>query len=579
MSIISSRKSISTSILKTATSFREDTIRKSKQLRFQVENLSSVKEILLEAENGNMKEYMDLIYKLSQENILDETLTKTLKESIGCVQVFKIDFVLLIDTILNIRWINKSDEIIELYHRFIIDILTAKPEFLTKCCSKILTIFIPGENEANDWNNGVPSAELAEKLDKIHNLIKKIYEAIPMLPVTLRKCIVDMFPYYKQSTYKIAGYIYNLLKILDNCQSMMHDILNTIFESLLSIDLSLSRNDIEEAEEELIDEAENENNNADSETMKLPVAETLDVCMNLMFSYFYTKLSSESKTPLNEQKMIEKAIFEYFDEHILKTHNSKHVHFIFFYIASFKKSFLLELLRNLLDKILDRNKPSIIRQTAVGYLSSLLARAKYIPIELMKKYLEHLSNFAHDYIKMCNLVNINLSPRAHLVFHATCQAIFYIIAFRSKDLNLINSTRNLQFLLSLDLSPIVKHPLNPLNYCLPAIATIFDNVMTRHQILYCHTILVKNASKKLATVFMNEEYHPEEVLESVFPFDPYLLKKSGKKVHPIYIEYQSDEEDISHQNSPKAHKRTRNESECDDFFIIPSKKFKSGSID
>jgi hypothetical protein len=154
-----------------------------------------------------------------------------LKESIGCVQVFKIDFVLLIDTILNIRWINKSDEIIELYHRFIIDILTAKPEFLTKCCSKILTIFIPGENEANEWTNGVPSAKLSEKLDKIHNLIKKIYEAIPMLPVTLRKCITDMFPYYKQSTYKIAGYIYNLLKILDNCQSMVHDILETIFES------------------------------------------------------------------------------------------------------------------------------------------------------------------------------------------------------------------------------------------------------------------------------------------------------------------------------------------------------------
>lgn len=154
-----------------------------------------------------------------------------MEESIGCVQVFKIDFVLLLDTILNIRWINKSDEIIELYHRFIIDILTAKPEFLTKCCSKILTIFIPGENEATEWTNGVPSVELAAKLDKIHNLIKKIYEAIPMLPVTLRKCIVDMFPYYKQSTYKIAGYIYNLLKILDNCQSMMHDILNTIFES------------------------------------------------------------------------------------------------------------------------------------------------------------------------------------------------------------------------------------------------------------------------------------------------------------------------------------------------------------
>ena len=86
----------------------------------------------------------------------------------------------------------------------------------------------------------------------------------------------------------------------------------------------------------MVDEAENENNNTDSETMKLPVAETLDVCMDLMFNYFHSKLNPESKTSPNEQKGIEKAIFEYFDEHILKTHNSKHVHFIFFYIASFK---------------------------------------------------------------------------------------------------------------------------------------------------------------------------------------------------------------------------------------------------
>lgn len=105
---------------------------------------------------------------------------------------------------------------------------------------------------------------------------------------------------------------------------------------LLAVDLSVSRNEIEEAEEEEISDAENVSQNLDSETMKLPIAETLDVCMHLMFHYFYTKLNSESNTPPNEQKLIEKAIFEYFDEHILKTHNSKHVHFIFFYIASFK---------------------------------------------------------------------------------------------------------------------------------------------------------------------------------------------------------------------------------------------------
>jgi RNA polymerase I-specific transcription initiation factor RRN3 len=220
----------------------------------------------------------------------------------------------------------------------------------------------------------------------------------------------------------------------------------------------------------------------------------------------------------------------------------------------------------------NRNESAVIRQHAIGYLSSLLSRAKFVTIEVVKKYIEVLSNYAHEYLKTCNSVNINLSPKAHLVFHSACQAIFYIIAFRSRGLDLANSQKNLMFLLSLNLSTIVKHPLNPLNYCLPAIVTIFDSIMTKYQIIYCHPILLKNASRKLAIIFSNEQHLPQDIIESVFPFDPFLLKKSGKKIHPIYIEYEPEEDELRvNVINTSVNKRTRNESECDDF-IIPAKK-------
>jgi RNA polymerase I-specific transcription initiation factor RRN3 len=183
-------------------------------------------------------------------------------------------------------------------------------------------------------------------------------------------------------------------------------------------------------------------------------------------------------------------------------------------------------------------------------------------------------------VRTCDF-NRNKSPKAHVVFYSVCQAIFYIIAFRSRELT--RCDRNLEFLLHLDLWPVIKHPLNPLNVCLPAIATIFDNITTKYQILFCHTIIVANASKSLTTVYANEQHRPEEMLESVFPFDPYLLKKSGKKIHPLYIEYQSEdgiEDEIidSAHNSPRRNlKRTRNEStSCDleDFIIREHKKQK-----
>lgn len=189
---------------------------------------------------------------------------------------------------------------------------------------------------------------------------------------------------------------------------------------------------------------------------------------------------------------------------------------------------------------------------------------------MLKVHLKHLSDWAHSYIKTCDF-NRNKNPKAHVVFFAMCQSIFYIIAFRSRELTRCN--KNLEFLVQLNLWPIVKHPLNPLNICLPAIATIFDNITTKYQILFCHTILVANASRSLTTVYANEQHRPEEVLESVFPFDPYLLKKSGKRIHPLYIEYQGIDDDVleSSQSSPQiSRKRLRYESasgEVEDFII------------
>lgn len=190
-------------------------------------------------------------------------------------------------------------------------------------------------------------------------------------------------------------------------------------------------------------------------------------------------------------------------------------------------------------------------------------------LDMMKVYLKQLSDWAHAYVKTCEF-NRNKNPKAHVVFYSICQAIFYVIAFRSRDLT--RCDKSLEFLLLMDLWPIIKHPLNPLNVCLPAIATLFDNITTKYQILFCHTIIVSNASRSLTTVFANEQHRPEEVLESVFPFDPYLLKKSGKRITPLYVQYQSDDDEIeSVHNSPRgSQKRVRNEStSCDleDFII------------
>lgn len=178
-----------------------------------------------------------------------------------------------------------------------------------------------------------------------------------------------------------------------------------------------------------------------------------------------------------------------------------------------------------------------------------MARAKYLPKGVIKRTLRELCEWAHTYILKSDSGQNSLYIKAHIVFYAVCEAIFYVIAFRSRDLT--SNDKNLIFLQSMQLSTLVTCHLNPLRVCQPAVATAFAGVTRAHQLAYCHTILERNARKKLATVYRNEVIMPEETLDTAFPFDPYLLKKSGKRIVSIYQQYQASEaEESSSASSP-----------------------------
>lgn len=223
-----------------------------------------------------------------------------------------------------------------------------------------------------------------------------------------------------------------------------------------------------------------------------------------------------------------------------------------------------------------------VRQSAVGYIASLLARGKFISLARIKTTLHDLCRWAHDYVEKSDASQNTTSIKAHLVFYAVCEAIFYVIAFRSRDLT--NSPENLTFLQSLQLSTLVTCHLNPLRVCLPAVATAFAGVTRAHQLAYCHTILERNARRKLAMVYQNDIVMPDETLDTSFPFDPYLLKKSNVYITNIYQHYQpSDDEDpngIHNQITANERRRKRIESFTlkssfdDDDFLIDSKRNK-----
>lgn len=95
-------------------------------------------------------------------------------------------------------------------------------------------------------------------------------------------------------------------------------------------------------------------------------------------------------------------------------------------------------------KACDLNTAIGMRQSAIGYLVSILARSKYIKVDMVKRYLQTLCDWIHQYIQRCDTNQSSHPLRTHTVFYSICQAVFYIISFRSRELTCTNKS-NISF--------------------------------------------------------------------------------------------------------------------------------------
>lgn len=163
-----------------------------------------------------------------------------------------------------------------------------------------------------------------ECLQLVHELIKKLLDTIPLTKVTIIKALRSEFPYFRSPHGNILSHIENLLKIIEYSPCFTNEILNLILENILNIDVNVTKDQIDLAEE-MVDDDEL------LLRMRLPLAETLDQVMEKMLDYFHSIFTEVKNSHL--QGTITAALFEYFDEHIIKT-STKHMQFLLFFISS-----------------------------------------------------------------------------------------------------------------------------------------------------------------------------------------------------------------------------------------------------
>ncbi|XP_040166322.1 RNA polymerase I-specific transcription initiation factor RRN3 [Anopheles arabiensis] len=542
-------------------------------------------------DNNRLTGYDELLEKLKDEDPQDMKFVEIFAEAKQAVPLMKPYFGKLVEFLLSSRWLNRSEEAQEAYKQFVVELSIVQKNYCTMTVAKLVKQFIPDRalQSSSSTVSCIPSEDQQQQMGSLHDLIIRLKNVIPMIFDVVLTQLRKNFPYYKRPSGEVAGYLYNVLRMTEYASIYCDELLDIVFYHLLQLDVNMPRSVIEETEYpdeemmfEMTDTGEGEDGESgeESDTMKHPVAETLDWFMEIIFNYIEQTVKVDG-----QGDRLFKIVLNQFDAHILPAHNTDHAQFIMFYICSFKLSYAEHFISSLWKNVNNLNKSPNVRQTSVGYIASMLARAKYVPLNYLKSMLLEMSHWVHNYIQRCDSMHYNQSLKAHLVFYSVCQAIFYVVAFRANHLT--SSAKNLTFLQSLQLSSIVTCQLNPLRVCLPTVATAFAGITRAYQLAYCHTILERNARRKLATVYKNNTQLPEDCLDTFFPFDPYMLKKSGKRIEPFYLQYQAHELDEesggggcgAETSGARGRKRYESVSEDVDDFIPESKRHKHHGVD
>ncbi|XP_074511145.1 RNA polymerase I-specific transcription initiation factor RRN3 [Sebastes fasciatus] len=521
----------------------------------------SVVETLAKHKQGDSSDYELLKHQLADPEIKDAQIINWLQEFRSSVTQLTKDHEQLIYTILRLPWVGRSQAVVEEYMAFLGNLVSAQTVYLCACLKMVVSHFTPKrvticEGGVDISDSDDEDENLPRNFNQCHQALQLITRYVPSTSRFLMPILQENFPFVQKSSRTLECYVHNLLRVTTYIPSIRRDVLEVIVGRMLKLDVSASRSDIEEAEENAVrnQRAEerseeglfdmDEDMSADQPSrpavMAHPVADRLDTLMAVLMAYIKDVCHVNGSFHVERTKDLYRELLSVFDKLILPTHASCHVQYTLFYLCSFRVALAEALLDHLWKILQSPAQPAVLRQAAAGYLGSFLARAKFIPVLTVRACLDLLLSWIHRYIDSQDnsgrqaCCDISL----HGPFYTACQAVFYTLIFRHRAMLEGNMKKGLEYLQSLNLERVVMCQLNPLKVCLPSVTSMFAAITRTYQVVFCYTIIERNNRLVLPVVrssaggdSVSTNTNP---LDSFFPFDPYLLKRSSQLIEPLY---------------------------------------------
>lgn len=503
--------------------------------------------------NSMDSNYRQLITVLRNNETDDEALIKLLKRIKNYASLIERHNDEVLESVLKINLLKKSIGVIDAFSHLACDMVCIHPVFLRNVVVALLGVFMSPEATS------IETEQREEKLERLHKLFQQLFRLVPTAPLVLVEILAEVFPYMKREGRQQASLVGQLLRVTTYIPDHRLELLQLLTHKALQIDLHCPKDEINDAELEENDDDDamesdlfpmEKEGETDPERMQHPLADILDQVLNEFYLFFQQQCNVKgddlSKLDWEKTKVLFKDFLTIFDKIILPTHKCCHLQFFLFYLCSYRPAALgVAFFDYLWKKVQNPATSSVVRQASAFYIGSFLARAKFVPLSTVCASLSLLCQWAHAYVSSLNDGGFGYQPqhdvRRHGTFYAVCQTVFYVFAFHHR--NIVEGEKGLEYLRSLNLEALVMCPLNPLKACLPAVVQQFASIARHYQLVYCYSVIERNQRFSLPTASSGDA-GGDLVLDAFFPFDPYLLKRTGKWINPLYRKFEKPEEDV-----------------------------------
>ncbi|XP_055348034.1 RNA polymerase I-specific transcription initiation factor RRN3-like [Paramacrobiotus metropolitanus] len=434
-----------------------------------------------------------------------------------------------------------SGETFEEFVLFITGLLTAQPFFVDGCLRNWVKRFrsLPPDCtlDLNREKLGTVDEKIRIYHNRVHIAIGKAVQLIPLCRPKLMHCIADGFPFRLRGVEEHFLYARNVLSLLDKYPANRSDILTIFLKYLAKLDADASPNELNDLEVD--DDEDNEEDEVSTVNwiIEHPTAERLDLVLTLVLEYI-EQLSAKRCVIPSDLEHFYRDTLPAFDDIIMMSQGLTHVQYIWFYMASLREQIAEALYQRLRQNILATNKPTVLRQFAVSYMCSFLARSKFVPLRNSIKFVDEMVQWIHKYITDYDrLPHVPDMEQVHRLFYVICENIFYLVTFRHEEI--FAQSKGIAWFKALNFSRIISSNLNPLRYCKRVIRDLFASVTRNRGVLFCYTVIERNNRMMIFTAAKDAISAPgdDNPLNTSFPFEPYVLKRSKRFVTPLYRSY------------------------------------------